>query len=89
MKLNIYINKLVRSIEKEKGKQKTRKLLKITRQTVFRWEKNYYPLNVDNLEDVSRIYCEIFPDSDLKEVFMQGLIALMEDRLSDLKKINN
>jgi hypothetical protein len=86
MKLNIYINRLVRSIEKEKGKRKTRELLKTTRQTVFRWEKNYYDLNVDHLEDVSRVYCSVFPDSDLKEVFMQGLICLMEDRLSDPKK---
>lgn len=86
MKLNIYINRLVRSIEKEIGKKETREHLKITRQTVFRWENNYYPLNVDNLEDVSRVYCSVFPKSDLKEIFMQGLICLMEDRLFAPKK---
>ena len=86
MKLNIYINRLVRSIEKEKGKRETMNLIGVRRETIFRWRKNYYQLSVDNLEHISRKYCEVFPDCDLKQVFMQGLIYLMEDRLDDPKK---
>ena len=86
MKLNIYINRLVRSIEKEIGKKEAMNLLGVRRETIFRWRKNYYGLSVDNLEHISRKYCSVFPDSDLKEVFMQGLICLMEVRLSAPKK---
>lgn len=85
MKLNIYINRLVRSIEKEIGKKEAMNLLGVRRETIFRWKKNYYELSVNNLEHVCRIYCNVFPSRDLKEIFIQGLICLMEDRLASEK----
>lgn len=83
MKLNIYINRLVRDVEKKIGKKEAMNLLGVKRTTIFRWKNNYYELSVDNLEHVSRKYCEVYPKEDLKQVFMQGLIYLMEDRLKD------
>tara|TARA_R100001509_G_scaffold162216_1_gene133283 strand:+ start:564 stop:821 length:258 start_codon:yes stop_codon:yes gene_type:complete len=83
MKLNIYINRLVRDVEKKIGKIQTRDLLGVRRETIFKWRKNYYELSVDNLEHICRKYVEVYPKEDLKEVFMQGLIYLMEDRLKD------
>ena len=85
MKLNIYLLKLIRKIEKEKGKKATRILLGVKRETIFRWEKNYWDLSPDNLSNIAEQYCDIFPDEDLKEVLMQGLVAWLEDTL---KKIN-
>ena len=83
MKLNIYINRLVRDVEKKIGKKETMDLIGVKRMTIFRWKNNYYELSVDNLEHVCRKYVEVYPKEDLKEVFMQGLIYLMEDRLKD------
>ena len=83
MKLNIYLNRLVRNIEKRIGKKETLNLLGITRVTLHRWKNDYYGLSIDNLEHISRKYIEIYPDSDLREVFMQGLFFIMEDRLKE------
>jgi hypothetical protein len=83
MKLNIYLNRLVRNIEKRIGKKETLILLGITRVTLHRWKNDYYGLSVDNLEHISRKYIEIYPDADLREVFMQGLFFIMEDRLKE------
>ena len=83
MKLNIYINRLVRDVEKKIGKKETMDLLGVRRETIFKLRKNYYELSVDNLEHISRKYVEVYPKEDLREVFMQGLIYLMEDRLKD------
>ena len=83
MKLNIYLNRLVRNIEKRIGKKETLILLGITRVTLHRWKNDYYGLSIDNLELISRKYIEIYPDSDLREVFMQGLFFIMEDRLKE------
>jgi len=83
MKLNIYLNRLVRNIEKRIGKKETLILLGITRVTLHRWKNDYYGLSIDNLEHISRKYIEIYPDSDLREVFMQGLFFIMEDRLKE------
>lgn len=89
MKLNIYILKLVRRIEKEIGKKETLNLLGVRRETIFRWKKNYWELSVDNLEHICIHYCNIFDDAEIKEVFMQGLVALLEDRLQKIeKKVN-
>ena len=68
---------------KKIGKKETMDLIGVNRTTIFRWKKNYYELSVDNLEHISRKYVEVYPDEDLKQVFMQGLICLMEDRLKD------
>ena len=86
MKLNLYINRLVRDVEKKIGKKETMDLLGVRRETIFKWRKNYYELSVDNLEHISRKYVEVFPNEDLKEIFMQGLICLMQDRLKKNKK---
>ena len=83
MKLNIYLNRLVRNIEKRIGKKETLILLGITRVTLHRWKNDYYGLSIDNLEHISRKYIEIYPDSDLREVFMQCLFFIMEDRLKE------
>ena len=83
MKLNIYLKRLVRNIEKRVGKKETLILLGITRVTLHRWKNDYYGLSIDNLEHISRKYIEIYPDSDLREVFMQGLFFIMEDRLKE------
>jgi DNA-binding Xre family transcriptional regulator len=83
MKLNIYINRLVRDVEKKIGKKETMKEIGVNRTTIFRWKKNYYELSTDNLEHVCRKYVEIFPKTDLKEILMQGLIYWLEDRLED------
>ena len=83
MKLNIYINRLVRDVEKKIGKKETMNLIGVKRMTIHRWKNNYYELSVDNLEHVCRKYVEVYPKEDLREVFMQGLIYLMEDRLKD------
>ena len=83
MKLNIYLNRLVRNIEKRIGKKETLILIGITRVTLHRWKNDYYGLSIDNLEHISRKYIEIYPDSDLREVFMQGLFFIMEDRLKE------
>ena len=83
MKLNIYLTRLVRNIEKRIGKKETLILLGITRVTLHRWKNDYYGLSIDNLEHISRKYIEIYPDSDLREVFMQGLFFIMEDRLKE------
>ena len=83
MKLNIYINRLVRDVEKKIGKKETMKEIGVNRMTIHRWKKNYYPLSTDNLEHVCRKYVKIFPKTDLKEILMQGLIYWLEDRLKD------
>ena len=83
MKLNIYLNRLIRNIEKQIGMKKTLDLIGVSRMTIHRWKNGYYGLTVDNLEHISRKYVEVYPDEDLKQVFMQGLIYLMEDRLKD------
>ena len=83
MKLNIYLNRLVRNIEKRIGKKETLILLGITRVTLHRWKNDYYGLSIDNLVHISRKYIEIYPDSELREVFMQGLFFIMEDRLKE------
>ena len=85
MKLNIYILKLVRSIEKEIGKKETVNLLGLRRETIFRWKKNYWELSVDNLQHVCEKYCEIYTDEDFKEIFMGGLVALCEDTITKIK----
>ena len=83
MKLNIYLNRLIRNIEKQIGMKKTLDLIGVSRMTIHRWKNDYYGLSVDNLEHISRKYVEVYPNEDLKEVFMQGLIYMMEDRLKD------
>lgn len=85
MKLNIYLLRLIRRIEKEKGKKETRILLGVKRETIFRWKKNYWELSTDNLAHISDKYCETFEDEDLRQVLMEGLAAWLEDTL---KKIN-
>ena len=40
--------------------------------TIHRWKNDYYGLSVDNLEHISRKYVEVYPDEDLKQVFMQS-----------------
>jgi hypothetical protein len=89
MKLNIYLIRLVRRIEKTIGKKETMNVLGISRCTLHRWKNDYYGLSVDNLEHISKKYVDLFPDEDIKEVFMQGLVCLMEDRLKDQININN
>ena len=86
MKLNIYLIRLVRRIEKTIGKKETMNVLGISRMTLHRWKNDYYGLSVDNLEHISKKYVDLFPEYDLREIFMQGLVCLMEDRLQNNKK---
>lgn len=83
MKLNIYLNRLVRNIEKKIGKKDTMKILGISRWTLGRWQKGSYGNNIDNLEHVSRKYAEVYSDVDPKEIFMQGLVCILEDRFKE------
>lgn len=88
MKLNLYINNLIRRLEKKIGKKDTRELLGVTRKTVFCWEKNKYDLGVDQLELVCDVASEIL-EEDMRLLFMDGLIRLMEDRLNKRKNKNH
>ena len=83
MKLNIYINRLVRDVEKKIGKKETLDLIGVKRLTIFRWKNNYYELSVDNLEHVCRKYVEVYPKEDLKEVYMQGLVFHLDDFMQE------
>ena len=65
MKLNIYLIRLVRRIEKTIGKKETMNVLGISRCTLHRWKNDYYGLSVDNLEHISKKYVDLFPDEDI------------------------
>jgi DNA-binding XRE family transcriptional regulator len=85
MKLNLYIQKLLREIICKKGRQKTLDLFKIERTTLYKWENNskYTFKNIINLDVICIKYCEVFPKEDLKEVLMQGLHFYLEDILKE------
>ena len=87
MKLDLYINNLVRKIEKKIGKKETLEKLGVTRKTVFCWKTNKYPLGVDQLEQVCILASEVL-EENMRLLFMDGLIRLMEDRMNKKKKEN-
>jgi len=84
MKLNLYINNLIRRIEKKIGKKDTLDLLGVTRKTVFCWKANKYDLSVDQLEQVCMVASEVL-NEDMRLLFMDGLIRLMEDTMKKVK----
>ena len=87
MKLNIYINKLIRRIEKKIGKQETLKALKITRKTTWQWGKQ--ELTSKQLEQVCYVASEKLGE-DMRVLFMDGLVRLTEDTMKrkDIKDQN-
>ncbi len=42
MKLQLFISRLIRNIEKKIGKKQTLEMLDVNRVTVYRWKNNYY-----------------------------------------------
>jgi hypothetical protein len=87
MKLNIYIQKLLRAIICKVGRQQTSKLLKTSRTTVYVWENNNKwnrVKNIKNLPLVCKTYCNLHPKENLKEVLMQGLVFYMEDVMKEI-----
>ena len=84
IKLKMYINQLIRNLEKKLGKVKTRALLGVHRDTLNRWtQEDAYGLNTDNLEHVCRKYATIYTHEEAEELFIQGLFFLVKDRFEN------
>ena len=62
MKLNLYIQKLLRAIICKKGRQETIDLFKIERTTLYKWENNskYTFKNITNLDVICIAYCSSY-----------------------------
>ena len=90
MKLNLYINKLIRRIEKKIGKENTLNALGVSRKTVFCWKYHKYDLSVDQLKQVCILASEVL-EEDMRMLFMDGLIQLTEDTMRQVneRKVNN
>jgi hypothetical protein len=88
MKLNIYINNLIRKMEKKIGKKETREKLGVTRKTVFCWKKNQYDLGEKQLELVCAVASKVL-EEDFRMLLMDGLIRSTEDAIKrkELKEL--
>ena len=84
MKLNIYINNLIRKMEKKIGKKETREKLGVTRKTVFCWKNNKYDLGEKQLELVCSVASEVL-EEDFRMLYMDGLIRSTEDAIKRLE----
>lgn len=89
MKFGIYIQRLIRQMQKKIGRAQTYEFIQAHRSSVYRWQKSKEGASLDNFEHICRKYCEVYPDQDLKDVFMQGLMFVVEDRITNKKPQNN
>ena len=81
MKLQLFISRLIRNIEKKIGKKQTLEMLDVNRVTVYRWKNNYYELSIDQLENICRVAADVL-GHDLRSLFIDGLMCIMDDRLN-------
>jgi hypothetical protein len=86
MKLNLYIIKIIRKIQKTIGKKETLVKIKITRGTLHRWQVNEYPVPISNVDRICSFAAALKDEDgkkvfeeDFKALFMQALYFIMQD----------